>query len=80
MMFLGCWLVQQRTNDLIALKEDIDTLANSELSQQAVTPDLTNQINNIKQQAAELLAKGGHRSFWSNASCFKLTSLAILHT
>jgi len=29
------------------------------LNQQTVTPELTNQINSIKQQAAELVAKGG---------------------
>ena len=52
-------LVAQQTKELNTLKRDVYKLADSELSQPTVTPELTNQINNIKQQAAELTVKGG---------------------
>jgi len=52
--------VQLKTQQLIALKRDVHRLADSELSQSNVTPELTNQINAIKQQAAELAVKGGN--------------------
>lgn len=52
-------LVGKQTKELTKLKRDVYKLADSELSQPTVTPDLANQINNIKQQAAELAVRGG---------------------
>lgn len=52
-------LVEAKTKTLVKLKQDVDKLADSELSQPTVTPALTDQINDIKQQATKLLLEGG---------------------
>jgi hypothetical protein len=52
-------LVAEQTKVVTSLKRDVCRLADSELSQPTVTPALTNQINNIKQQAADLAVRGG---------------------
>ena len=45
-------LVAQQTKDLVKLNRDVYKLANLELSQPSITPDLANQITDIKQQAS----------------------------
>ena len=52
-------LVDAKTKVLVKLKQDVHKLADSELSQPTATPALTDQINDIKQQATNLLLKGG---------------------
>jgi len=52
-------LVDAKRKVLVKLNQDVHKLADSELSQPTVTPALTDQINDIKQQATKLLLEGG---------------------
>ena len=52
-------LIHRKTEEMMNLKREVDRLANSELSQPSVTPELTTQITQIKLQAVDLAVKGG---------------------
>jgi NADH-ubiquinone oxidoreductase chain 5 len=52
-------LVAAKTRELSRLKREVVKLADSELSRPTVTPELTNQITNIKHQAMDLAVRGG---------------------
>jgi NADH-ubiquinone oxidoreductase chain 5 len=53
-------LVNAKTKMLKEIKRGVNRLADSELRQESVTPELTNQINHIKQEVARLSVQGGN--------------------
>jgi NADH-ubiquinone oxidoreductase chain 5 len=53
-------LVNAKTKVLKEIKRGVNRLADSELRQESVTPELTNQINHIKQEVARLSVQGGN--------------------
>jgi NADH-ubiquinone oxidoreductase chain 5 len=53
-------LVNEKTKMLKEIKRGVNRLADSELRQESVTPELTNQINHIKQEVARLSVQGGN--------------------
>ena len=59
-LFRAAELVAKETKVLKEHKRNIDKLADSELNQPGVTQALADEISSIKEQAVDLLVRGGN--------------------